>query len=184
MENQEIFQARISGLVSYYGPVYFDKGDGSPREFFPKELPTIIKKIPMSLEQYAMYAIARDKERAESSRPSFGKQSDRFSSGSKSSSTYRVESRQVSNFRFPRHALGTPEGLKMPPKLLDKLTEADLSDAGLQDNSPKMLQVYKEIMDFFAAGKRLGIFYSSFVMAGLKVFAKILELLSWVCVVK
>ena len=179
IKNQPIFQSRLSGLVSYYGPIYFDKGDGTPREFFPKELPTIVKKIPMSTEQFASYAIARDKERAEANRPKFKRESDRFSSGQKASSTYRVESRQLSNFRFPMHALKAREGLKMPEKLLDKLTEADLNDSGMASNSPKMLEIYKDIMNFFNVGKRLGIFYSSFIVSGLKVFAKVLEERGW-----
>ena len=179
IKNQPIFQSRLSGLVSYYGPIYFDKGDGTPREFFPKELPAIIKKIPMSTEQFASYAMARDKERTEANRPKFKRESDRFSSGQKASSTYRVESRQLSNFRFPIHALKAREGLKMPEKLLDKLTEADLNDSGLSSNSPKMLEIYKDIMNFFNSGKRLGIFYSSFIVSGLKVFAKVLEERGW-----
>lgn len=179
IKNQDIFQARISGLISYYGPVYFDKGDGKPREFFPKELPAIIKKIPMSVEQYALYATARDKERAEANRPKFKAQSDRFSSGQKASSTYRVESRQISNFRFPPHALGPIVGLKLPEKLLSKLTENDLDDTGLAINSPKLLSVYNDIIEFFNNGKRLGIFYSSFVVSGLKVFSCILEQRGW-----
>lgn len=179
IKNQPIFQSRLSGLVSYYGPIYFDKGDGTPREFFPKELPTIVKKIPMSTEQFAAYAIARDKERTEANRPKFKRESERFSSGQKASSTYRVESRQLSNFRFPLHALKAREGLKMPEKLLNKLAESDLNDAGLEINSPKMLEVYKDIMNFFAAGKPLGIFYSSFVVSGLKVFGKVLEQRGW-----
>lgn len=179
LKNTDIFKARLSGLVSYYGPVYFDKGDGTPREFFPKELPTIVKKIPMSNEQYTMYAIARDKERAESSGPKFQRTADRFSSNQKSSSTYRVESRQVSNFRFPKHALGVPVGLKMPVKHLEKLTQDDISDEGLSINSPKMLEVYKDVINFFNSGKRLGIFYSSFILSGVKVFSMILEARGW-----
>lgn len=179
IKNQEIFQARLSGLVSYYGPIYFDKGDGNPREFFPKELPTIVRKIPMSTEQYASYAAARDKERSEASRPKFRAQSERFSSGQKSSSTYRVESRQISNFKFPPHALGPVNGLKLPEKLLNKLSESDLDDVGLATNSPKMLSVYKDIINFFNNGKRLGILYSSFVVSGLKVFSKILDQRGW-----
>lgn len=179
IKNQLIFQSRISGLVSYFGPVYFDLGDGKPREFFPKELPTIIKKIPMSNEQFAVYAMARDKERSESNRPKFQKAAERFSSGQKASSTYRVESRQLSNFRFPMHALKAREGLKLPEKLIDKLTEHDLDDAGLTINSPKMLEAYNDITKFFSEGKRLGIFYSSFVVSGLKTFAKILQQRGW-----
>ena len=179
IKNKDIFQARLSGLISYYGPVYFDKGDGQPREFFPKELPAIVKKIPMSGDQYAAYASARDKERAEAARPKFKAQSERFSSGQKASSTYRVESRQISNFRFPPHALGPIVGLKLPEKLLSKLTDHDLDDTGLASNSPKMLSAYNDIIEFFNAGKRLGIFYSSFVVSGLKVFSKILEHRGW-----
>lgn len=179
IKNKDIFQCRLSGLVSYYGPTYTDKGNGEPREFFPKELPTIVKKIPMSTEQFAAYAMARDKERAEANKPKFRRESERFSSGQKASSTYRVESRQLSNFIFPKHALKAREGLKMPEKLLDKLTEADLNDAGLAINSPKMLEIYNDIMDFFKSGKRLGILYSSFIQSGLKTFAKILELRGW-----
>lgn len=179
IKNQEIFQARLSGLVSYYGPVYFDKNDGEPREFFPKELPTIVRKIPMSMEQYASYALARDKERAEASKPKFHVKSERFSSSQKATSTYRVESRQLSNFRFPRHALGPVSGLKLPEKLLDKLTEADINDEGLAINSPKMLAAYNDIMGFIKKGKSLGILYSSFVVSGLKVFSMVLEQRGW-----
>ena len=179
IKNQDIFQARLSGLVSYYGPVYFDKNDGVHREFFPKELPTIIKIIPMSTDQYGSYAMARDKERNEATKPTFSKQAERFSANKKSNSTYRVESRQLSNFKFPKHALGVPQGIKMPEKLLNNLTENDLSDEGLANNSPKMLQAYKDITEFFNNGQRLGIFYSSFVISGIKVFSKILEHRGW-----
>ena len=63
IKNKDKFTNRIYGLSSYYGDIYFPN-DGQ-KEGFPKKLPVIVEKVPMSQYQFAKYIIARTLEREE-----------------------------------------------------------------------------------------------------------------------
>ena len=90
LKNEEVFKRRIMGLVSYY-------------QIADKTYPTIkannIYRIEMSSYQQQIYEILRTKERL-SERGSSSKRSKKGKKGSVKS-TFRVFSRQASNFVFP-----------------------------------------------------------------------------------
>lgn len=158
IKNRDKFINRIIGLVSYYGA---DDKDQKAR--YPEQLETIISDIPMSPKQYAAYITARDREIEETSRSS------RFSkSGHKKplqkpegmSSSYRVRSRQLSNFLFPNYASKTfkdAKGYLRYEKYFDKLKEENLrvrwsdgkgddeANFGLEVWSPKIMEMLARI---------------------------------------
>lgn len=172
VKNREVFSNRVYGLTSYYGDLYFDTT--KERDGFPKKLKTKIQRIPMSGNQYAAYSIARDAERKESSKGYRGA-NNRFASMSGGSSTYRVRSRQISNYCIPEYALGTARGGKSRPKFIDRIKIEDLLNT--KQWSPKMGAIYENIQSH---PDQLGIVYSQFVSGeGVNLFARILSAYGW-----
>jgi superfamily II DNA or RNA helicase len=86
LRNEEIFRRRMIGLISYYNS---DKGN------YPKVIEKGHYRIPMSNYQFQIYEILRAKER------SSGRGQSNKKSKKKVKSTFRVFSRQASNFVFP-----------------------------------------------------------------------------------
>jgi superfamily II DNA or RNA helicase len=168
VKNKERFKNRILGLVSYYGSIYF--GD-EKKTGFPKELPLIVEKVQMSSEQYSKYNMARDYEIEEASYAKNTKASERFSTKGDTSSSYRIKSRQFSNFLIPDYALGVAIGNKTRKKYIDKIKDVDLLH--LDINSPKIKKLLENIKKH---GKQPGLVYSEFVSGeGIAVLARILE---------
>jgi superfamily II DNA or RNA helicase len=166
IKNADKFKNRIFGLTCYYGDLYLPPK--TVQEGFPKKLPDIIEKIPMSKTQFSRYMDARIKEQAESK--FVAGQKSRFSATRSSNSTYRVQSRQISNFCIPEYALGPIIGKKSREKLIDKITDTDIAD---KEYSPKFAAIYKNIA---ASDSKLQIIYSQFVSGeGLALFARYLE---------
>lgn len=172
IKNKDKFTNRIFGLCSYYGDLYFPPETGKPG--FPKELETIIEKIPMSQTQFARYISARILEQDENKRGYRAKNS-RFSAASGGSSTYRVKSRQISNYCIPEYALGPARGAKSREKFIDKITIDDLQN--IDEFSPKMAKILTNIAKH---GGDPGIVYSQFVSGeGIGIFARVLKALGW-----
>jgi hypothetical protein len=173
IKNREKFQNRIFGLVSYYGEAYYDRD--APREGFPTRLPVIVERVPMSEFQFGTYSVYRDSEKMEDAQRSKFSKRGRFNEKSSASTTYRVKSRQASNYVFPEYALGPQIDRKSRVKFVDKLTTGDLLDVKY---SPKMAKIMVNISKH--VGK--GIVYSQYVSGeGLAVFAKILEASGYQC---
>jgi hypothetical protein len=168
IKNNDKFENRIYGLVSYYGDVYFS--NNKTKENFPEELPTIIEKVNMSKFQFDYYKEARLIEIEETKRK--GKKSiGRFSSIKGGTTTYRVKSRQLSNFCIPNYALGPIIKGKPREKYINKIKEEDLLK--LKIFSPKMEKIFNNIRKRY---NQPGIVYSQFVSGeGLAIFAKVLE---------
>lgn len=172
IKNKEKFTNRIFGLSSYYGDLYFENESGKPG--FPKELPVVIEKIPMSQTQFARYISARILEQDETKR-GYRAAGSRFSSATGGSSTYRVKSRQISNYCIPEYALGPVRGAKSREKFIDKITIEDLQN--LDEFSPKMGKILKNIEKH---NGQPGIVYSQFVSGeGIGIFALVLKALGW-----
>ena len=151
--NKDKFSNRIIGLVSYYGNMY----SISNKEDFPEMLGPFIEKIPMSEYQYLHYKVARKKEIEEGKRK-FRGQAGRFGSTKSSQSSYRVRSRQISNYAFPKYANNVTD-----------VKKEDLLDA---QYSPKIKKLIENINKY----KNKGIIYSQFVKEqGLGITAAILE---------
>lgn len=166
MKNRDKFINRIYGLSSYYGSIY-QPGD---RADFPTELPIIVEYVPMSQEQFAAYNSARHSEMEEST-SKFSSQNARFSSSKGAQSTYRVKSRQISNFVIPEYALGEKQKFKSRIKYVDKIKEEDLYD--LSRTSPKMKRILENIAKHSG---QIGVVYSQFVSGeGLAIFARVLD---------
>lgn len=172
IKNKDKFTNRIFGLCSYYGDLYFPSKEGKPG--FPKELDTVVEKVPMSQTQFARYISARILEQDETKRGYRAKDA-RFSSATGGSSTYRVKSRQISNYCIPEYALGPVRGAKSREKFIDKISIEDLQN--VSEFSPKM----EKILDNIQHHKdTLGIVYSQFVSGeGIGIFARVLESLGW-----
>lgn len=92
IQNENLFMRRILGLVSYYRT--------AGEEYFPKELPRVIKRVKMSDYQFNNYVEQRKVERKndENQRRANAMQPQLFD---KQSSVYRAFSRMSCNFVFP-----------------------------------------------------------------------------------
>jgi hypothetical protein len=168
IKNKEKFTNRIYGLSSYYGDLYFPSNKN--KEGYPTELETIIEKVPMSQEQFSRYISARILEQDETKKGFRGKDS-RFSASQGGSSTYRVKSRQISNYCIPEYALGPIRGKKSREKFLSRITMDDLENVGKY--SPKMEKILENINKHPG---RPGIVYSQFVSGeGLGIFTLVLK---------
>lgn len=168
VKNKDRFQNRIFGMCSYYGSLYFGN---KKKEHFPEEKPIKVLKVRMSPQQFAKYDGFRDLEIEEaSSKERKVSRAERFSAKGAMTSSYRVKSRQVSNFLIPYYAL-TTRGKKII-KHIDKISKADLLN--LDTFSPK----FKVILNNINKHKnQKGLFYSEFVSGeGIALFAKVLKL--------
>ena len=164
IKNKNFFQNRIFGLVSYYGNEFQSKKSKD----FPEQLPIKVEKVPMSSKQFAQYMHYREIEKEEDTVRKKPDQSERFTSKKATTSSYRVKTRQISNFLIPPSAL-TYEGKKVikHPELLDKeLTKLEIY-------SPK----FKKILENIKKHKnQLGLFYSEFVSGeGVNIFVRVLK---------
>ncbi len=178
MKNRERFKNRIFGLTSYFGDWWksggiVERGQTIKRDHFPDQLALKIERVKMSQLQFSAYSNARDKEKAQSTRGKTIKVSLQKPSGS-ASSTYRVESRQISNYYLPPNAIKSKVGQYGNIKTIENLTQSQLLD--LDTHSPKMKRILKNL----AKHKGVNVVYSSFVSGeGLGVFARVLQAKGW-----
>jgi hypothetical protein len=168
IKNVSRFQNRIVGLCSYYGSIYFGN---KVQEGFPTEYPLKLERVAMSTDQFARYDAARDLEKEEALRKGTRPSAERFSAKGSASSSYRIKTRQISNFMIPEHALGPMRGQKSRKKFIDKITKSDINNLSVY--SPKMDRVWDNICKHKS---QLGVVYSEFVTGeGLAIFSRILE---------
>ena len=172
LKNKDKFQNRIIGMVSYYGDFYHKKS----KDGFPKEFPLKIENIPMSIEQFTKYQKMRDIEIDEDSRR-FKKSSHseffQVNSDDTTQSSYRIRSRQVSNYFIPDYAIESNNKIE---KNLDKIRPVDLKN--LNRFSPKINRILHNISKY---PNQLGLVYSEFVSAeGLEIFRRILDINDYV----
>lgn len=171
IKNKGKFQNRIQGMVSYVShnstlgknsDVWKEQSMNTDSGF-PTELPLIVKRVHMDEQQYTAYILARDREKEETSRK---KKFERLEvgplsiPGQGSSSTYRIRSRQISNYYQSGIGFKTP------------VAEIPLE----KTDSPKYRQMYKDIQ------KSTGItmvFSQLLHMSGLGVFARYLLKNGW-----
>lgn len=153
MKNRNKFQNRIVGLVSYYGL-------GSAKDLYPEEKPIKYVGVRMSPYQYSMYIAAREKEIKEASRKIKKAVSEGMSKSKGASSSYRVRSRQYSNFAPPEHIIRVvkKETYSTVEFDLDKLTDEDF--AKLNIYAPKIPAMLSNL------GKGKDVIYSGFIGFG------------------
>jgi len=168
IKNKEKFQNRITGTISYYGDMYFE----GRKPGFPNEYPIKIEETPMSKEQFTRYLAAREIEKKEESRKlKFSSGDDaQFNEKGMASSSYRIRSRQISNFLIPDQAL-THRGAKSALKDISKIPIETYKN--LDVFSPKFKKLYENIKKYDG---QLSLVFSQFTSAeGLTIFSKILE---------
>lgn len=152
--NKGKLQNRIAGLVSRIdtralGLTTGDNGNiikrtGTGDSMFPDELETKVMKIPMTGRQIGIYMIRREKEIKENINKKTGKSmapSQSFGKEDKTSSTYRVRTRQCSNYAPPPAVEAIYAG-----DMLDKEKDAAINrimDAATPDEmvSPKFVAI-------------------------------------------
>jgi len=171
IKNENKFQNRIFGLVSYYGDMYFEKQSTiteelkqtKKKENYPDRYPIKFEIIEMSQIQNIEYYKARDIERRENSKFSSG--SSEFSSGGAIireknlvSTSYRIKSRQLSN-------IYVPSNIKLEKYNFNKY-------------SPKMEKIYNNINKNHK--DTISLVYSTFLDSGILAFSKLLELNEYV----
>ena len=160
IRNRDKFMHRLVGLVSYYGI-----SSEADLKLYPEQLPTLVRRPKMSAKQYAIYIAARDHEIEESNRPSKFKSSgikQPLSKPQGRASTYRVRSRQYSNFVYPSVATKThreasghtkveynlalvpDENLQINSKISSSKTQ-DESKMGLEVLSPKLCELLVDL---------------------------------------
>mgnify|MGYP006313521705 FL=1 len=173
IKNREKFQNRLLGLVSYVDRwstpgASIGKKEDFNRPEFPESLPVIVEYVNMDPEQYVQYQLARDKEMEEGGSGFGGSVASKFveppsmtKPKSGAASTYRVRSRQLSNYCPPR-------GFEMAE--LDDLPVDSLGSAK-----------YRKILENIDKHKnQLGLMYSQFVgMGGLGTFSRYLIAQGW-----
>jgi superfamily II DNA or RNA helicase len=176
IKNKNIFQERISGLVSYYTL-------SGKNNVYPSS-DVHIEKIPMSDYQWKVYSMYRNRERDEERKQRFAKSSYVKMRNKKPSrdsiSTYRVYTRQASNFAFPEN-IDRPkkekdetehEYIKKVNKVLEQFTDKQLSPNKLKIYSPKMKAILDNINKL---EKGLVFVYSDFLtLEGIGIFARVL----------
>lgn len=179
--NRDKYQNRIMGLVTSIS-IHDDIGvDANPsfveaiaklRKMYPVEYPLVVRKVHMSGPQWAVYQLAREREMEETKRRSGDVGSRHVGEGqrapsarmtkakSHAASTYKVKSRQYSNFCA-----------------VNQLTERDPQKL-TNVVSTKFDAMYADII---ARPGQLGAVYSQFIgVGGLGAFAKYLENKGWV----
>lgn len=159
IKNKEKLQSRILGLVSYHGKLFNEKytpfvnfltNKSKKVDNFPVKLPVTIEKIEMSKIQNDEYIKLRDQEKGES----MG-----FKGGNivkeqlNVSTSYRIKTRQISNAYIVKNM--------------------ELTKDNVDIYAPKLNRIYNNIIKH---KKQLGLIYSSFIVNGLEIFAKILNL--------
>lgn len=139
IKNKGKFQDRILGLVSYYGA---DTPDF--KKLYPVEMNLLVKRVQMSTPQFAAYTTARDLEIEETKRSFVSEKRQRLKKPSGSSSTYRVRTRQISNFLYPDYASKTwkdDRGIARYEKYLNKLHDDCFAKQNLLKWSPKIYEI-------------------------------------------
>lgn len=144
IKNKDKFQDRILGMVSYYGADTLEL-----QEKFPLEYSLVVQKVHMSGKQFGAYSAARDREIEEGKRGIFKEQKQRIKKPSLgSTASFRPRTRQLSNVYYPpnastltRNSAGKIEYEKFP----DKLIPENLQLPQLNDWSPKMVSILKNI---------------------------------------
>jgi superfamily II DNA or RNA helicase len=178
VKNKEKFKNRIFGLVSYMGDWWKSGGimkndQVIKRDYFPDQLPTIIEYTPMSAQQFAAYSNARDLESQVKAKKTVTKENLQKPK-SDPGSTYRVASRQISNFLLPEIVKVKKLNEYGYIKYIDRLTNEHMTN--LDVYSPKMKKIFENVRKH--AG--LCVVYSSFVTGeGLRVFSKVLMANGW-----
>jgi len=182
IKNKNVFQDRIVGLVAYYQGAR----ETDDREIFPFKHKPIVVKVHMSDYQWKLYVKFRRMEQDEERKIKFAKtkfvKMDNKKPGRPNNTTFRVKTRQVSDFALPpgfekpkRRGEAESAIAAATKKILNKIPTSDLTN-NLGLYSPKMLAMLKQIES--SPGNVF--VYSEFVsLEGIGIFSRVLESHGW-----
>ena len=163
IKNRAILQNRSFGLFSRMKPDYLGKTN---EELFPKRLDTQIIKIPMTGNQLQEYIVIREEEIKTVENSGFSNKRsnrvDNFKSSNVKSGSYRIRSRQYSNFtpnaeigQLYKHKSYTQSQLI---QIIDKLEDKDIHIKS--NKSEELIKIIK------SRKNQKGIIYSQFIGVG------------------
>lgn len=141
-KNMDVFGDRITGLASFYQPP-----PSVEKEHFPEMFGPYVIRCKMSLKQYDIYKFYRARERREESGSS-RKQASGLAIPKGSKGTYRVMSRQTSNYIYPEHASSKVYNAKGDLSYqhnFSALLPDDFLEESLKTLSPKLLALMRRI---------------------------------------
>jgi len=166
IKNRSRYANRVFGLVSYYGA-----DDAAFKKLLPHEEKLIVVLCEMSAHQYNQYTdvrkIEQDVERLD--RPPKIKA---LVKSKGLGSSYRVMSRQICNFCYPKSAQKSEHDTKgrlIHKGVFELLETADLVK-NIAEYSPKCVELIKNIEKI----KGTQLIYSQFLAYGLKIIEKLL----------
>jgi superfamily II DNA or RNA helicase len=196
IKNKNLFKNYLVGKVSYYGEKFTSPKE--TKEQYAEEFPMIAEEVNMSQYQYSKYSEARVTELREAQRKNKSIPSRFGTASNKKASTYRIQTRQISNFVFPENIYNEydkkfeeaksnkdPKEIrkirkKLKHNMVNDLTKNDLSIQSLKIYSPKMLKILDNINKEMLKGNMIGLVYSEFVTGeGVNVFSRVLDSLGW-----
>ena len=164
IKNHAKFANRINGLVSYYDAEALTANAAMD---FPRELPLRVIRCIMSPYQYGLYYQARKHEIDQQLRKTKTRdrplQKTRAGNGS-----YRVMSRQLSNFAFPEYAIYREHGV-------DVHDEAKLRYEDIHHNMAIYGPKIKAIVDTALHNPGIQLIYSQYIKYGLGIMARYLD---------
>lgn len=169
IKNPGKFANRINGLLSYYDATAKTSDTAND---FPEELPLKVEECVMSKFQYSLFFQARKDEIKNQLKKNKTREAPLQKTKS-SNASYRVMSRQLSNFAYPESA--TERHRNKHEKLtdvhyFDKLEAGDVyKNIGMY--SPKI----KKAIDNALAQPGIGIIYSQYLKYGLNIIAMYLD---------
>lgn len=166
------FIARILGFVSYYNykehvADTLTKGANASTTVTKTSIPIKLERqnieIPMSKEQFVLYAVMKKKEE-ESVGFTTRVTNTKFTKQMNVASSYKINTRQICNMLYPE------EAVKEGKHFYDKLPEIFYTD--IKKYSPKIFKVF-EIINKHSGEK--GYLYSQFIDCGLKPIGEFLK---------
>jgi hypothetical protein len=171
IKNPRIFMERITGLVSFHAGAKDEN-----RNIYPEIVSKKIEFVQMSELQWVHYIALREREIDEERRNKYlvGEivEAPNKKAAKPGFSSFRVKTRQISNFVFPAY-LSRPKIIteEIAGQLISQINPLDLTD-NLVKYSPKM----KYILDAVKTQDGIFFIYSNFVsLEGIGVLARVLK---------
>lgn len=184
-EFQDKLKDRLTGMISYYEP--------QDRSAYPEQLPTTTMNVPMSHYQYGMYFNARKKEKDNIIKSfSVGKKSSPMQVPGSSNTSFRIKTRQISNFAEPSDDELRPMFRKKSFRTksrqisnfadaenksdLNKSLHSSLNEENINEFVEKYCPKVGKILEIVKERKdQIGLIYSQFLDHGIELVGDILK---------
>lgn len=182
IKNKEIFQDRITGLVSYYRGIKDEH-----RDVVPEHRSTEIIKVPMGQAQWASYITVRSKELDDERKSKYAKKAFKkeiYKKESRASiGTFKILSAQVCDFAFPadveKKFKEMQSNMQKIPEIAEtkwQLMTESYSFAQIYEMLPQLSNKHKKIIDEIVQDIGYKKFcFTPFKIVGSRILGKMLE---------